>query len=34
MVVVGTGFMIWVRVRPIVVPDDVPAPDDGPPPGH
>jgi len=34
MVVVGVGFMIWVRVRPIVVPDDVPTSDDGPPPGH
>ena len=34
MAVVGAGFMIWARVRPIVVPDDVPTRHDGPPPGH
>ena len=34
MAVVGAGFMIWARVRPIVVPEDVPTRDDGPPPGH
>ena len=34
MVVVGAGFIIWTRLRPIVVPDDVPTRDDGPPPGH
>jgi hypothetical membrane protein len=37
MAVVGVGFMLWARLRPIVVPDEVPASDDGPPPappGH
>ncbi len=34
MAVVGAGFMTWARLRPIVVPDDLPARDDGPPPGH
>ena len=34
MALVGAGFMLWVRLRPIVVPDDVAKPDEGPPPGH
>jgi hypothetical protein len=34
MAVVGAGFMLWAWLRPIVVPDDVPAKDEGPPPGH
>jgi hypothetical protein len=34
MLVVGVAFLIWVRVRPIVVPESVDTPDDGRPPGH
>ncbi len=34
MLVVGAGFMLWAWLRPIVVPDDIPQRDDGPPPGH
>lgn len=32
MAVVGTAFLIWARLRPIVVPKDVAKSDDGPPP--
>ena len=34
MAVVGSGFVLWARLRPIVVPEDVPSSDEGPPPGH
>jgi hypothetical protein len=30
MLVVGAGFLLWARLRPIVVPDHVAARDDGP----
>jgi len=33
MLVVGAGFLLWARLRPIVVPDHVAARDDGPPSG-
>jgi drug/metabolite transporter (DMT)-like permease len=34
MAVVGAGFLVWARIRPTIVPDHVPAADDGPPAGH
>jgi Ca2+/Na+ antiporter len=34
MLVFGASFLLWARLRPIVVPADVPKPDDGLPPGH
>ncbi len=30
LLVVGTGFIVWSRVRPVVVPDDVPHVEDDP----
>jgi hypothetical protein len=34
MAVVGAGFMLWARLRPVVVPDDAPTRDEGQSPGH
>jgi hypothetical protein len=34
MAVVGAGFLIWARVKPTIVPDNVTKGDDGPPTGH
>ena len=34
MAVFGASFLLWARLRPTVVPADVPKRDDGPPPGH
>jgi LPXTG-motif cell wall-anchored protein len=34
LLVVAAGFLIWARVRPIVVPEHAGSEQDGPPPGH
>jgi hypothetical protein len=35
LLVVGLGFIVWARLRPVVVPDDFESDhDEGPPPGH
>ena len=35
LLVVGVGFIVWARVRPVVVPDEIDKEAlEGPPPGH